>query len=106
MRWVGGVRCLGLFPKKSRFFLPLPLQRYICHIYDVDITIITLGFNQKDDVGEEFMMNDMEEEYECICPLKIVQSECSLESLEFNIDLQPLGMIVKATFFMTYLYQA
>ena len=20
MRWVGGVRCLGLFPKKSRFF--------------------------------------------------------------------------------------
>ena len=52
------------------------------------------------------MMNDMEEEYECICRLKIVQSECSLESLEFNIDLQPLGMIVKATFFMTYLYQA
>ena len=74
--------------------------------YDVDITIIPLGFNQKDDVGEEFMMNDMEEEYECICRLKIVQSECSLESLEFNIDLQPLGMIVKATFFMTYLYQA
>ena len=89
--------------------------------YDVDRQVLTLasmsfgfyrclqlslGFNQKDDLAEELMMNDMEEEYECICRLKIVQSECSLESPEFNIDLQPLGMIVKATFFMTYLYQA
>ena len=56
---------------------------------------LSLGFNQKDDVVEESMLNDKEEEYECICRLKIVQSECSLESLEFNIDLQPLGMIVK-----------
>ena len=24
IRWEGGVRCLGLFPKKNRFFLPLP----------------------------------------------------------------------------------
>ena len=26
--WVGGVRCLGLFPKKSRFFLCLSLLRF------------------------------------------------------------------------------
>ena len=50
IRWVGGVRCLGLFPKKNRFFYPFPKGTLTSTCFTVALlkpeSIIQLGDNR------------------------------------------------------------